>query len=218
MVYAALLEARRLALTQANMPAMNIMWQAPVLAMLGAAEVFAGIGILEFFYDRSPDGMKSLSNAFAQLSVAAGRYLNLAVLSAVAAITAGARWGARVDPGRPERGSPGLFLLDDGCSGHAEPAALLALLQPTIYRQHQHSFLICPRTHGTPAFLETRFGQMRTWFWAGSLPVVGNPQRCHVLCRGWLLVCWWLWRGIAACPVLSVRYSCISFYVFLLFL
>jgi len=28
---------------------MNIMWQAPVFAVLGAAEVFATIGILEFF-------------------------------------------------------------------------------------------------------------------------------------------------------------------------
>ncbi|OQU92019.1 hypothetical protein SORBI_3001G275800 [Sorghum bicolor] len=87
MVYAALLEARRLVLAQADMPAMNILWQAPVFAVLGAAEVFATIGILEFFYDQSPDGMKSLGNAFAQLSMAAGSYFNSAVLSAVAATT-----------------------------------------------------------------------------------------------------------------------------------
>jgi peptide/histidine transporter 3/4 len=88
MVYAALVEARRLALARAGKPIMNIMWQAPSFAVLGAAEVFAAIGILEFFYDQSPDGMKSLGNAIAQLAVAAGSYLNSAVLSAVAATTA----------------------------------------------------------------------------------------------------------------------------------
>ena len=88
MAYAALVEARRLALARGSNPAMNIMWQAPAFAVLGAGEVFASIGILEFFYDESPDGMKSLGNAFAQLAIAAGSYLNSAVLGAVAAITA----------------------------------------------------------------------------------------------------------------------------------
>ncbi|CAN6311660.1 unnamed protein product [Urochloa humidicola] len=84
MAYAALVEARRLALARAGAPAMSIMWQAPAFAVLGAGEVFASIGILEFFYDESPDGMKSLGNAFAQLAIAAGSYLNSAVLGAVA--------------------------------------------------------------------------------------------------------------------------------------
>ncbi|CAL4932633.1 unnamed protein product [Urochloa decumbens] len=85
MAYAAAVEARRLSLAPA---AMGIMWQAPAFAVLGAGEVFASIGILEFFYDESPGGMKSLGNAFAQLAIAAGSYLNSAVLGAVAAITA----------------------------------------------------------------------------------------------------------------------------------
>ncbi|XP_062201007.1 protein NRT1/ PTR FAMILY 8.3-like [Phragmites australis] len=89
MVYAALVEARRLALARAAAPmAMSIMWQAPAFAVLGAGEVFTAIGILEFFYDQSPDGMKSLGTALAQLAIAAGNYVNSAVLSAVAAATA----------------------------------------------------------------------------------------------------------------------------------
>jgi peptide/histidine transporter 3/4 len=89
MAYAALVEARRLALARAaGAPAMSIMWQAPAFAVLGAGEVFASIGILEFFYDESPDGMKSLGNAFAQLAIAAGSYLNSAVLGVVAMTTA----------------------------------------------------------------------------------------------------------------------------------
>ncbi|KAJ1295851.1 hypothetical protein BS78_01G254500 [Paspalum vaginatum] len=92
MVYAALVEARRLALARSaattGKPSMSIMWQAPAFAVLGAGEVFSAIGILEFFYDQSPDGMKSLGTALAQLTVAAGNYLNSAVLAAVAAVTA----------------------------------------------------------------------------------------------------------------------------------
>ena len=86
MVYAALVEARRLALARTSTP-MSIMWQAPAFALLGAGEVFTAIGILEFFYDQSPGGMKSLGTALAQLTVAAGNYLNSAVLGAVAALT-----------------------------------------------------------------------------------------------------------------------------------
>ncbi|OEL30831.1 Protein NRT1/ PTR FAMILY 8.3 [Dichanthelium oligosanthes] len=106
MVYAALVEARRLALARANMPAMSIMWQAPAFAMLGAGEVFTAIGILEFFYDQSPGGMKSLGTAFAQLAVAAGNYLNSAVLGAVAALTS-------------RRGMPG-WIPDDLNEGHLD--------------------------------------------------------------------------------------------------
>ncbi|CAM0950683.1 unnamed protein product [Alopecurus aequalis] len=64
--------------------AMSIVWQAPAYTMLGAGEVFAAIGMLELFYDRAPDGIRSLCTALAQLSVAAGNYLNSAVLGAVA--------------------------------------------------------------------------------------------------------------------------------------
>ncbi|XP_039826322.1 protein NRT1/ PTR FAMILY 8.3-like isoform X2 [Panicum virgatum] len=91
MVYAALVEARRLSLARsaaARQPTMtSIMWQAPAFALLGAGEVFTAIGILEFFYDQSPGGMKSLGTALAQLTIAAGNYLNSAVLGAVAALT-----------------------------------------------------------------------------------------------------------------------------------
>ncbi|KAF8674873.1 hypothetical protein HU200_048007 [Digitaria exilis] len=94
MVYAALVEARRLALVEARRLAlartgkpMSIMWQAPAFAVLGAGEVFTAVGILEFFYDQSPCGMKSLGTALAQLTIAAGNYLSSAVIGAVAAVT-----------------------------------------------------------------------------------------------------------------------------------
>lgn len=94
MAYAALLEARRLAMAAGGRPVMSIMWQAPAFAVIGAAEVFTTAGALEFFYDQSPGGMKSLGTSLAQLAIAAGSYLNSAVLGAVVAATArgGSGW------------------------------------------------------------------------------------------------------------------------------
>ncbi|TKW14748.1 hypothetical protein SEVIR_5G186500v4 [Setaria viridis] len=86
MAYAALVEARRLA--AASEGAMSIVWQAPSFAVLGAAEVFTTSGVLEFFYDQSPGGMKSLGTSLAHIAIAAGSYLNSAVLGAVAWATA----------------------------------------------------------------------------------------------------------------------------------
>uniref|UniRef100_A0ACD5YGV4 Uncharacterized protein n=1 Tax=Avena sativa TaxID=4498 RepID=A0ACD5YGV4_AVESA len=80
MAYSALLERRR----RLAAGAVSIAWQAPAYAVLGAGEVFAAIGSLELFYDRAPDGMRSLCTALSQLAIAAGNYLNSAVLGAVA--------------------------------------------------------------------------------------------------------------------------------------
>uniref|UniRef100_A0ACD5X5N3 Uncharacterized protein n=1 Tax=Avena sativa TaxID=4498 RepID=A0ACD5X5N3_AVESA len=87
MAYAASVEARRL--VAAEPAKMRIMWQAPCYSVLGVAEVFTSIGMLEFFYDHSPDSMKSLGTALAQLAIAGGNYLNSALVGAVASATAG---------------------------------------------------------------------------------------------------------------------------------
>lgn len=86
MAYAASVETKRLASPAATM---SIMWQAPCYCLLGTAEVFASVGMLEFFYDQSPESMKSLGAAVAQLTIAAGNYLNSALLGVVASCT---RW------------------------------------------------------------------------------------------------------------------------------
>ncbi|KAF0929687.1 hypothetical protein E2562_023035 [Oryza meyeriana var. granulata] len=73
---------------------MSIMWQAPSYFILGAAQVFVCIGMIELFYDQSPDSMKSLSSALGQLAMAAGNYLNPGIFSIVAVATSrdGAPW------------------------------------------------------------------------------------------------------------------------------
>uniref|UniRef100_A0ACD6A494 Uncharacterized protein n=1 Tax=Avena sativa TaxID=4498 RepID=A0ACD6A494_AVESA len=94
MVYSAMLEMKRLAIAQAsgladqNVPvSMSILWQTPSHVLHGAAEVFAGIGVTEFFYDQAPYAMKSLCAAFAQLAVASGAYFNTLVFGIVAVAT-----------------------------------------------------------------------------------------------------------------------------------
>ncbi|KAM3228411.1 hypothetical protein ACQJBY_059829 [Aegilops geniculata] len=94
MIYSAMLEMKRLATAQAsglrdqNVPVpVSILWQVPAYVMHGAAGVFAGIGMMEFFYDEAPYTMKSLCAAFAQLTVASAAYFNALVFSVVAVAT-----------------------------------------------------------------------------------------------------------------------------------
>ncbi|KAK3153460.1 hypothetical protein QOZ80_2BG0173330 [Eleusine coracana subsp. coracana] len=123
MAYAALVEKRRLAILPGMM---SIMWQAPAYAVLGAGEVFTAIGVLEFFYDQSPSGMKSLGTALAQLTIAVGNYVNSAVLAAVAAVT---RRG----------GKPG-WIPDDLNQGHLDYFFWLMAVLGTVNVMH---FLHC---------------------------------------------------------------------------
>jgi peptide/histidine transporter 3/4 len=94
MVYSAMLERKRLEIAKAssledqNVPVpINILWQTPSYLLHGTAEVFAGIGKTEFFYDQAPSSMKSLCAAIAQLAIASGAYFNTLVFGIVAMAT-----------------------------------------------------------------------------------------------------------------------------------
>ncbi|XP_052134717.1 protein NRT1/ PTR FAMILY 8.3-like [Oryza glaberrima] len=89
MAYSALLEASR----RRRRAATSIVWQAPSYMALGAAEVFTSVGLLEFFYDQAPDTMKSLCTAVSLVAVAAGSYLNSAIVAVVAWATAPEKGG-----------------------------------------------------------------------------------------------------------------------------
>ncbi|KAF9597109.1 hypothetical protein IFM89_015938 [Coptis chinensis] len=66
----------------------SIFWQIPQYFLVGAAEVFTSIGQLEFFYDQSPDAMRTLCSALALLTTALGNFLNSFILTVVTAMTA----------------------------------------------------------------------------------------------------------------------------------
>ncbi|RVW27598.1 Protein NRT1/ PTR family 8.3 [Vitis vinifera] len=91
---AALVEIKRLQLATAldlvdedvAVP-LSILWQIPQYFLLGAAEVFTFIGQLEFFYDQSPDAMRSLCSALSLLTTSLGNYLSAFILTVVTTLT-----------------------------------------------------------------------------------------------------------------------------------
>jgi solute carrier family 15 (peptide/histidine transporter), member 3/4 len=95
MVSAALVEINRLQIAEAQglvhqnvaVP-MSILWQGPQYFLVGASEVFSLIGLSEFFYEESPDAMKSLSMAFYLSNISAGGYLSSFIISLVPVFTA----------------------------------------------------------------------------------------------------------------------------------
>ncbi|KAH0707656.1 hypothetical protein KY285_012205 [Solanum tuberosum] len=66
---------------------LSIFWQIPQYFILGAGEIFTFIGNLEFFYDQSPNSMRSLCSALSLLTIAMGNYLSSFILTVVTSIT-----------------------------------------------------------------------------------------------------------------------------------
>ncbi|KAG2707647.1 hypothetical protein I3843_05G145000 [Carya illinoinensis] len=66
---------------------LSIFWQIPQYSLLGAAEVFTFIGQFEFFYDQSPDAMRSLCSALSSLTDSLGNYLSSLILTLVTYFT-----------------------------------------------------------------------------------------------------------------------------------
>ncbi|KAL6596314.1 hypothetical protein ACP70R_047678 [Stipagrostis hirtigluma subsp. patula] len=96
LVSAALVESNRLQIAQANglvhrneVVPMSILWQGPQYFLIGAGEVFSLIGLTEFFYEESPDAMRSLCVAFSLANMSAGNYLSSLIVSLVPVFTAG---------------------------------------------------------------------------------------------------------------------------------
>ncbi|KAJ7546138.1 hypothetical protein O6H91_08G026300 [Diphasiastrum complanatum] len=97
MVVAAMVEIWRLKVSKQNKVTMNstnaaqlsIFWQIPQYCLIGVGEVFTSIGQLEFFYDQSPDAMRSLSAALSQSTMALGSYFSSIMVTIVTSITQG---------------------------------------------------------------------------------------------------------------------------------
>uniref|UniRef100_A0A0D9WUH4 Uncharacterized protein n=1 Tax=Leersia perrieri TaxID=77586 RepID=A0A0D9WUH4_9ORYZ len=66
---------------------LSIFWQVPQYFIIGAAEVFAFIGQIDFFYDQAPDGMRSMCTALSLTSSALGNYLSTLLVLIVTAIS-----------------------------------------------------------------------------------------------------------------------------------
>ncbi|XAR66006.1 hypothetical protein NMG60_11012041 [Bertholletia excelsa] len=66
---------------------MSIFWLLPQYALLGVADVFNAIGLLEFFYDQSPEDMQSLGTTFFTSGIGVGNFLNSFLVTMVDKIT-----------------------------------------------------------------------------------------------------------------------------------
>ncbi|KAL3653422.1 hypothetical protein CASFOL_003103 [Castilleja foliolosa] len=74
---------------------MSIFNLLPQYVLLGVADVFNAIGLLEFFYDQSPEDMQSLGTTFFTSGIGVGNFLNSLLVTVVDGITGrngGKRW------------------------------------------------------------------------------------------------------------------------------
>ncbi|KAK8960774.1 putative peptide/nitrate transporter [Platanthera guangdongensis] len=86
------IRTHRIASPDAVVP-MSILWMVPQYALLGFGDVFTAIGLLEFFYDQSPENMQSLGTTFFTSGIAAGNFLSSVLVTAVDKLTRGRRGG-----------------------------------------------------------------------------------------------------------------------------
>ncbi|XP_010532219.1 PREDICTED: protein NRT1/ PTR FAMILY 5.1-like [Tarenaya hassleriana] len=66
---------------------MSVFWLLPQYSLLGVSDVFHAIGLLEFFYDQSPEDMQSLGTTFFTSGVGLGNFLNSFLVTVVNSIT-----------------------------------------------------------------------------------------------------------------------------------
>ncbi|KAF5188765.1 NRT1/ PTR FAMILY 5.1 [Thalictrum thalictroides] len=66
---------------------MTIFWLMPQYVVMGIADVFNAIGLLEFFYDQSPGDMQSLGTTFFTSGIGVGNFLNSFLVTIVDKIT-----------------------------------------------------------------------------------------------------------------------------------
>ncbi|KAL3518834.1 hypothetical protein ACH5RR_021423 [Cinchona calisaya] len=65
----------------------SLFWLSFQYGVFGIADMFAMVGLMEFFYKEAPKGMRSLATSFALLSLSFGYFLSTAFVSIVNAIT-----------------------------------------------------------------------------------------------------------------------------------
>ncbi|XP_066166837.1 protein NRT1/ PTR FAMILY 5.1 isoform X3 [Oryza sativa Japonica Group] len=68
---------------------MSIFWMLPQYILIGVGDVFSSVGILEFFYEQSPQGMQSLGTTFFTSGLGVGNFLNSLLVTAVDRATRG---------------------------------------------------------------------------------------------------------------------------------
>uniref|UniRef100_A0A0E0HCU7 Major facilitator superfamily (MFS) profile domain-containing protein n=1 Tax=Oryza nivara TaxID=4536 RepID=A0A0E0HCU7_ORYNI len=68
---------------------MSIFWMLPQYILIGVGDVFSSVGILEFFYEQSPQGMQSLGTTFFTSGLGVGNFFNSLLVTTVDRATRG---------------------------------------------------------------------------------------------------------------------------------
>ncbi|KAL1221084.1 Protein NRT1/ PTR FAMILY 8.4 [Cardamine amara subsp. amara] len=99
MTVAAIVEMVRLKLARdldlvksGNIVPLNIFWQIPQYFLMGTGGVFFFVGRIEFFYEQSPDSVRSLCSAWALLTTTLGNYLSSMIITLVAYLSGKDCW------------------------------------------------------------------------------------------------------------------------------
>ncbi|GLU06654.1 hypothetical protein SLE2022_236620 [Rubroshorea leprosula] len=87
MVAAALVEKKRRDCALSGNQPMSIFWIAPQFLIFGLSEMFTAVGLVEFFYKQSLEGMQSFLTAMTYCSYSFGFYLSSILVSLVNRIT-----------------------------------------------------------------------------------------------------------------------------------
>ncbi|XP_022159299.1 protein NRT1/ PTR FAMILY 4.4-like [Momordica charantia] len=93
MVSAALVETKRRNSSAAGAPPLSILWISPQFVIFGISELFTAVGLVEFFYKQSVEGMQSFLTAMTYCSYSFGFYLSSLLVSLVNKITRGSAAG-----------------------------------------------------------------------------------------------------------------------------
>lgn len=92
MVSAAIVENKRRKSALMN-ETLTIFWIAPQFLIFGLSEMFTAVGLIEFFYSQSLEGMQSFLTAMTYCSYSFGFYLSSLLVSLVNKITSGSSGG-----------------------------------------------------------------------------------------------------------------------------
>lgn len=87
MVSAAMVEKRRRSSAIQLNETLSIFWIAPQFLIFGLSEMFTAVGLIEFFYKQSVEGMQSFLTAMTYCSYSFGFYLSSLLVSLVNKIT-----------------------------------------------------------------------------------------------------------------------------------
>lgn len=93
MVSAALVESKRRNSAVNLNETLSIFWIAPQFLIFGLSEMFTAVGLIEFFYKQSLEGMQSFLTAMTYCSYSFGFYLSSLLVSLVNRITSTAKKG-----------------------------------------------------------------------------------------------------------------------------